>query len=148
MFRVFGVKKVTFSVKKLPLAIFTPLKCPKIRHRFFSYVVKQQKERKKKSLTKRLRLSQDEWESIQEKMKLESQENFSKFALASMLNKTPKKQVGVNKEFVIELAKWGNNLNQIAKHLNSNKGGMDRVGLEMLKRIEEHLQALRLQNGC
>ena len=101
-----------------------------------------------KSLTKRLRLSQEEWESIQEKMKLESQENFSKFALSSMLNKTPKKQVGVNKEFVIELAKWGNNLNQIAKHLNSNKGGMDRVGLEMLKRIEEHLQALRLQNGC
>ncbi|EJB5981359.1 plasmid mobilization relaxosome protein MobC, partial [Campylobacter coli] len=48
----------------------------------------------------------------------------------------------------IELAKWGNNLNQIAKHLNSNKGGMDRVGLEMLKRIEEHLQELRLQNGC
>ena len=100
-----------------------------------------------KSLSKRLRLSQEEWESIQEKMKLESQENFSKFAL-SRLNKTPKKQVGVNKEFVIELAKWGNNLNQIAKHLNSNKGGMDRVGLEMLKRIEEHLQALRLQNGC
>lgn len=54
-----------------------------------------------KSLTKRLRLSQDEWESIQKKMKLESQENFSKFALSSMLNKTPKKQVGVNKEFNI-----------------------------------------------
>ncbi|PUD62730.1 molybdopterin-guanine dinucleotide biosynthesis protein MobC, partial [Helicobacter pylori] len=29
-----------------------------------------------------------------------------------------------NKELVIELAKWGNNLNQIAKCLNTNKGAL------------------------
>ncbi|MFA4763313.1 plasmid mobilization relaxosome protein MobC, partial [Helicobacter pylori] len=29
-----------------------------------------------------------------------------------------------NKELVIELAKWGNNLNQIAKHLNTNQGAL------------------------
>ncbi|OOX97229.1 molybdopterin-guanine dinucleotide biosynthesis protein MobC, partial [Campylobacter coli] len=41
------------------------------------------------------------------------------------------------------LSKWGNNLNQVAKHLNSNKSGLDRVGLEMLSRIENHLKELR-----
>ncbi|WP_143432388.1 plasmid mobilization relaxosome protein MobC, partial [Helicobacter pylori] len=44
---------------------------------------------------------------------------------------------------VIELAKWGNNLNQIAKHLNTNKGAWDRLGLEQLIEISNQLEQLR-----
>lgn len=97
-----------------------------------------------KSITKRLRLSQDEWEQIEAKLK-ESELNFSTFALTSMLKqKTIKrKQTPINRDFIIELAKWGNNLNQVAKHLNTTKGGLDRVGLEMLSRIENYLKELR-----
>lgn len=54
-----------------------------------------------------------------------------------------KKQISINRDFITELAKWGNNLNQVAKHLNTNKSGLDRVGLEMLSRIETHLRELR-----
>ncbi|HEF1389629.1 TPA: plasmid mobilization relaxosome protein MobC [Campylobacter jejuni] len=97
-----------------------------------------------KTLTKRLRLSQDEWEQIQIKLK-ESELNFSSFALNSMLKQKAikKKQISINRDFITELAKWGNNLNQVAKHLNTNKSGLDRVGLEMLSRIETHLRELR-----
>ncbi|MGL2796521.1 plasmid mobilization relaxosome protein MobC, partial [Helicobacter pylori] len=56
---------------------------------------------------------------------------FSQLVLNSLLtqnSQTPtksKKQKAIaNKELVIELAKWGNNLNQIAKCLNTNKGAL------------------------
>ncbi|EAJ1120116.1 MobC family plasmid mobilization relaxosome protein [Campylobacter lari] len=74
----------------------------------------------------------------------ESELNFSSFALVSMLNaKVKVKQTKLEREFILELAKWGNNLNQVAKHLNSKKGGVDRVALEMLSKIEEHLKKLK-----
>lgn len=96
-----------------------------------------------KSIKKTLRLSDENWEIIQNKMK-ESELNFSSFALASMLNaKVKVKQTKLEREFILELAKWGNNLNQVAKHLNSKKGGVDRVALEMLSKIEEHLKKLK-----
>ncbi|EAJ1786025.1 MobC family plasmid mobilization relaxosome protein [Campylobacter jejuni] len=61
-----------------------------------------------------------------------------------MLNKnTKKKKSKINQDFILELAKWGNNLNQVAKHLNTKKGGIDRVALEMLSKIENHLKELR-----
>lgn len=104
----------------------------------------------KKSITKRLRLTPQEYEQIHTKMK-EQGVSFSTFALYSMLkDKTPKKQkyLQQNKELVIELARWGNNLNQIARHLNTLKKGLDNVGLEMLKRIEMHLQELRTKCDC
>lgn len=97
-----------------------------------------------KTLTKRLRLAQNEWEQIESKLK-ESELSFSSFALASMLGQKSlkRKQTPINRDFIAELSKWGNNLNQVAKHLNSNKGELDRVGLEMLSRIENHLKELR-----
>ncbi|WP_435366793.1 plasmid mobilization protein [Campylobacter coli] len=97
-----------------------------------------------KTLTKRLRLAQNEWEQIESKLK-ESELSFSSFALASMLGQKSlkRKQTPINRDFIAELSRWGNNLNQVAKHLNSNKGGLDRVGLEMLSRIENHLKELR-----
>ena len=45
---------------------------------------------------------------------------FSEFALLAMLKETPKKEKRLreNRALVIELAKWGNNLNQVENHLN------------------------------
>lgn len=61
-----------------------------------------------------------------------------------MLNKnTKKKKSKIDQDFILELAKWRNNLNQVAKHLNTKKGGIDRVALEMLSKIENHLKELR-----
>lgn len=100
-----------------------------------------------KSIVKSVRLSKEQLEQINGKL---GDMTFSEFALLAMLNETPKKakKLKENRALVIELAKWGNNLNQVARHLNVERRGVDRVALEMLKRIEEHLKAIRLSNGC
>ncbi|GAA8432812.1 hypothetical protein HpDR47_15060 [Helicobacter pylori] len=102
-----------------------------------------------KNITKRLRLNQTEWQTIQTQMQ-EKNLNFSQLVLNSLLtqnSQTPiksKKQKAIdNKELVIELAKWGNNLNQIAKCLNTNKGVWDRLGLEQLIEISYQLEQIR-----
>ncbi|EKE81658.1 bacterial mobilization family protein [Helicobacter pylori R018c] len=83
-----------------------------------------------KQIIKSLRLSQKQWQTIQTQMQ-EKNLNFSQLVLNSLLHKnsqTPiksKKQKAIaNKELVIELAKCGNNLNQIAKCLNTNQGAL------------------------
>jgi precorrin-6B methylase 1 len=100
-----------------------------------------------KSIVKSIRLSKEQLEQISDKL---CGMTFSEFALLAMLNETPKKakRLKENRTLIVELAKWGNNLNQVAKHLNAERRGVDRVALEMLKRIEEHLKAIRLSNGC
>ncbi len=102
-----------------------------------------------KNITKRLRLNQTEWQTIQTQMQ-EKNLNFSQLVLNSLLiqsSQTPtksKKQKAItNKELIIELAKWGNNLNQIAKHLNTNKGAWDRLALEQLIEISYQLEQIR-----
>ncbi len=83
-----------------------------------------------KQIIKSLRLSKKQWQTIQNQMQ-EKNLNFSQLVLNSLLtqnSQTPiksKKQKAIaNKELVIELAKWGNNLNQIAKNLNTNQGAL------------------------
>ncbi|KAA6496514.1 plasmid mobilization protein [Helicobacter pylori] len=102
-----------------------------------------------KNITKRLRLNQTEWQTIQTQMQ-EKNLNFSQLVLNSLLNqnsqapiKSKKQKAIANKKLIIELAKWGNNLNQIAKHLNTNKGAWDRLGLEQLIEISNQLEQLR-----
>ncbi|GAA8108901.1 hypothetical protein Kazakh3190_15420 [Helicobacter pylori] len=102
-----------------------------------------------KQVIKSLRLSKEQWQTIQTQMQ-EKNLNFSQLVLNSLLtqnSQTPtksKKQKAIaNKELVIELAKWGNNLNQIAKHLNTNKGAWDRLALEQLIEISNQLEQLR-----
>ncbi|GAA9197807.1 hypothetical protein BTM361_15160 [Helicobacter pylori] len=102
-----------------------------------------------KNITKRLRLNQTEWQIIQTQMQ-EKNLNFSQLVLNSLLTqnsqapiKSKKQKAIANKELVIELAKWGNNLNQIAKCLNTNKGAWDRLGLEQLIEISNQLEQLR-----
>ncbi|NHA82357.1 plasmid mobilization protein [Helicobacter pylori] len=104
-----------------------------------------------KNITKRLRISQTEWQTIQTQMQ-EKNLNFSQLVLNSLLHqnsqapiKSKKQKAIVNKELVIELAKWGNNLNQIAKCLNTNKGAWDRLALEQLVEISNQLEQLRIK---
>ncbi len=102
-----------------------------------------------KQVIKSLRLSKEQWQTIQTQMQ-EKNLNFSQLVLNSLLiqnpqsqKKTKKQKAIANKELVIELAKWGNNLNQIAKHLNTNKGVWDRLALEQLIEISNQLEQLR-----
>ncbi|MCQ2919466.1 plasmid mobilization relaxosome protein MobC [Helicobacter pylori] len=80
-----------------------------------------------KQIIKSLRLSKEQWQTIQAQMQ-EKNLNFSQLVLNSLLRQNPqtptksKKQKAIaNKELVIELSKWGNNLNQIAKCLNTRE---------------------------
>lgn len=104
-----------------------------------------------KSVVRSIRIPIEQEQVIREKMQ-EQGLTFTQYALNSLMlkGKTPKKESRAlqNKELIIELAKWGNNLNQVAKHLNTTKGGLDRVGLEMLGRIEAHLQEIRSKYDC
>ncbi len=102
-----------------------------------------------KQVIKSLRLSKEQWQTIQNQMQ-EKNLNFSQLVLNSLLHqnsqtptKSKKQKTIANKELIIELAKWGNNLNQIAKHLNTNKGAWDRLGLEQLIEISYQLEQLR-----
>ncbi|WP_154510390.1 plasmid mobilization protein [Helicobacter pylori] len=102
-----------------------------------------------KQVIKSLRLSKEQWQTIQTQMQ-EKNLNFSQLVLKSLLIqssqahvKSKKQKAIANKELIIELAKWGNNLNQIAKHLNINKGAWDRLGLEQLIEISNQLEQLR-----
>ncbi|GAA8966548.1 hypothetical protein TH0233_10430 [Helicobacter pylori] len=102
-----------------------------------------------KQVIKSLRLSKEQWQTIQTQMQ-EKNLNFSQLVLNSLLNqnsqtpiKSKKQKAIANKELVIELAKWGNNLNQIAKHLNTNQGVWDRLGLEQLIEISYQLEQIR-----
>lgn len=83
-----------------------------------------------KQVIKSLRLSQKQWQTIQIQMQ-EKNLNFSQLVLNSLLHqnsqtltKSKKQKAIANKELVIELAKWGNNLNQIDKCLNTNQGAL------------------------
>ena len=101
-----------------------------------------------KCVIKSLRLTQKQLKNIETKAK-EQNQNFSSFALSAMLNYKPKRnKAKENQALIVELAKWGNNLNQIAKHLNTNNTSLDRVGLEMLSRIESHLKEIRHKYDC
>ncbi len=102
-----------------------------------------------KQVIKSLRLSKEQWQTIQTQMQ-EKNLNFSQLVLSSLLIqnsqayvKSKKQKAIANKELIIELAKWGNNLNQIAKHLNTNKGAWDRLGLEQLIEISNQLEQIR-----
>ncbi|MFP6266559.1 plasmid mobilization protein [Helicobacter pylori] len=102
-----------------------------------------------KQIIKSLRLSKKQWQTIQTQMQ-EKNLNFSQLVLNSILHqnsqtpiKSKKQKAIANKELVIELAKWGNNLNQIAKNLNTNQGVWDRLGLEQLIEISYQLEQIR-----
>ena len=86
---------------------------------------------KKREITKnikKLRLTLDEWSAIEKKLK-ETGTTFSKFALSSMLSR--RIRLPIERELLAELAKQGNNLNQVAARLNRDES-LDRVGLKII----------------
>ena len=81
-----------------------------------------------KTIIKKLRLTDAEWSAIEKKLK-ETGMTFSKFALSSMLSR--RIRLPIERELLAELAKQGNNLNQVAARLNRDES-LDRVGLRIL----------------
>ena len=81
-----------------------------------------------KNIIKRLRLTDAEWSAIEKKLK-ETGMTFSKFALSSMLSR--RIRLPIEREFLVELSRHGNNLNQVAVKLNSGES-LDRVALRVL----------------
>ena len=69
-----------------------------------------------KFVRKTIRFSENEWKSIEEKL-TKSETTFTEFARSAILRK--KLKLPIEKELIYELNRIGNNLNQIAKAVNS-----------------------------
>ena len=90
--------------------------------------MKNKKREITKNIIKKLRLTDAEWSAIEKKLK-ETGMTFSKFALSSMLSR--RIRLPIEREFLAELAKQGNNLNQVAARLNRDES-LDRVAILIL----------------
>ena len=90
--------------------------------------MKNKKREITKSIIKKLRLTDAEWSAIEKKLK-ETGMTFSKFALSSMLSR--RIRLPIERELLAELAKQGNNLNQVAARLNRDES-LDRVAILIL----------------
>jgi len=86
----------------------------------------------KREVRKTIRFSVAEFEKIEEQLQ-EHHLDFSTFARSAILKK--KIKLHIEKELIYELNKIGNNLNQIAKVVNSNPQKID-ILKELIK-IEE-----------
>lgn len=95
---------------------------------------------KKRTITKIMRLTPEEWGKIQEKMDDGGGVNFTKYAVNSMLSRSLTK-TPLTKELILELSRHGNNLNQIATRLNNGES-LDRVGLSIISRSFEALRGI------
>ena len=90
--------------------------------------MKNKKREITKNIIKKLRLTDAEWSAIEKKLK-ETGTTFSKFALSSMLSR--RIRLPIERELLAELAKQGNNLNQVAARLNRGES-LDRVAILIL----------------
>ena len=90
--------------------------------------MKNKKREITKNIIKKLRLTDAEWSAIEKKLK-ETGMTFSKFALSSMLSR--RIRLPIERELLAELAKQGNNLNQVAARLNRGES-LDRVAILIL----------------
>ena len=85
-----------------------------------------------KKIRKTIRFSETEWEQIEQKL-TEHNLSFAEFARGAILNKKIKTKLTT--DYIFQLQKIGNNLNQIAKNLNSKKS--DIPSSEILKTLIE-----------
>lgn len=80
-------------------------------------------KQKPKHVIKPLRFNAEEWDKIQEIMELQGYKMFGRFAKSQLLKKKygSKKEVMKREEYQIigQLSRIGNNINQIARQLNS-----------------------------
>jgi len=86
----------------------------------------------KKEIRKTIRFSADEFAKIEAKL-YEHNLTFSEFARSAILNKKVKTKL--TQSYIFQLQKIGNNLNQIAKKLNSKN--LDIPNSEILKTLIE-----------
>jgi hypothetical protein len=92
-----------------------------------------------KTIKKSLRLTEKENLQLEENLQKHNLK-FSEFARAKILNQKIKSKI--TDDLIYEVSKIGNNLNQIAKYVNTEKALDFRV-LEKLIEIEKHLENLR-----
>jgi len=85
-----------------------------------------------KNIRKTIRFSADEFSKVEEKL-IEHNLSFAEFARGAILNKKIKTKLTT--DYIFQLQKIGNNLNQIAKNLNSKKS--DIPNSEILKVLIE-----------
>jgi len=85
-----------------------------------------------KDIRKTIRFSEDEFSKVEEKLN-EHNLTFAEFARGAILNKKVKTKL--TQSYIFQLQKIGNNLNQIAKNLNSKKS--DIPNSEILKTLIE-----------
>ena len=94
---------------------------------------------KKKSVRKSVKISVEENNILLAELKKHNL-SFSNFARAKILNQKIKSKI--TNDLIYEVSKIGNNLNQIAKYVNTQKA-LDLQILEKLVEIEKHLESLR-----
>jgi beta-lactamase class D len=93
----------------------------------------------KKSVRKSLKITVEENEILLNQLKKHNL-TFSDFARSKILNQKIKSKLTNN--LIYEIAKIGNNLNQIAKYVNTKKA-LDFQILEKLVHIEKKLEKIR-----
>jgi predicted transcriptional regulator len=91
----------------------------------------------KKEIRKTLRFSEEEFAKIEEVL-TEHNLTFSEFARAAILRKKVKTKL--TSDYIFQLQKIGNNLNQIAKSLNQKKDIPNSKILEVLIEIKNDIE--------
>lgn len=95
-----------------------------------------------KSIRKTIRFTDDEFSTIKEKMELGNYSNFTEFALHSMINKKSSKAKSINKEYLLELSRIGNNLNQLTRKINKGDR-LNNLGLSAIIDIRDSINSLK-----
>ena len=90
-----------------------------------------------RNIRKTIRFTEEEYQKIEKELKRDDV-NFTIFARATILKQ--KIKLPIEKKLLYELNKIGNNLNQIARAVNSK----ERIStISKLIEIEKHLEAIR-----
>jgi len=92
-----------------------------------------------KEIRKTIRFSEIEYKKISEKIE-KAEIDFSTFARSAILRK--KIKMPVEKKVLYEINRIGNNLNQIAKYVNTKKV-IDKIVLKKLIEIEKQVKELK-----
>jgi len=101
-------------------------------------VIERDTKYENEHIRKTIRFSKSEYEKIEIEIK-KTNSNFSNFAKSVLLKKQIKTKI--NQDYLIQLSRIGNNINQIAKYINTQKDGINNIKLlETLLEIERGLK--------
>ena len=141
-----GGKKITSKNLELSEAIKFCENTEIDFYKFYNFFQSEQKrirERNKNYEQNRIKktivFSKEDYLKILKKMERLEIKNFSNFANAILLNKKINTQIEQN--YIIQLARIGNNLNQIAKYVNTQKDEVNKIELlKVIVSIEKELK--------